>query len=152
MSDLNYLIIFLGKSVKAALKDVTMFVSEEFAQTTFDSCKDVVNPATNGPALALLCGPWGTTMCTPQRWFDYLGSTTNGYSPFDVFFDFDPEPGFSPEGELCTGENSEGEQLYSFHQNAKDCNLPVDDGVILKKPIFNKSSFFFPLGSWLFLY
>jgi Niemann-Pick C1 protein len=46
----------------------------------------------------LLCGPWGSTLCTPKRWFEFLGSTSNGQSPFDIVYHFGKEPvgGFTP--------------------------------------------------------
>ena len=35
-----------------------------------------------------LCGPWGGKKCSAQRWFDYMGSIKNGFSPFNVIFKF----------------------------------------------------------------
>ena len=84
------------------VKEVTYYVHEDFAQGTYDSCKGVVNPATSGSALNFLCGPWGSTLCTAHRWFEYMGSTSNGYSPFNILYEFldqdsDPMPdGFEP--------------------------------------------------------
>jgi hypothetical protein len=42
-------------------------MAEEYAQNAFDSCKEVQYPAINGLALDMLCGPWGSALCTPLR-------------------------------------------------------------------------------------
>ena len=54
----------------------------------YDSCKDVVNPSTSGSVMDLMCGPWGSTLCSPMRWFEYLGSISNGYAPFQINYFF----------------------------------------------------------------
>jgi Niemann-Pick C1 protein len=54
----------------------------------YDSCKDVVNPSTSGSVMDLMCGPWGSTLCSPRRWFEYLGSISNGYAPFQINYFF----------------------------------------------------------------
>lgn len=70
------------------VQEVTFFVHEDYNTQTFDSCKSVLNPATGVPALKMLCGPWGTTLCTPERWFQYMGSIKNGFSPFNILYRF----------------------------------------------------------------
>ena len=94
-----------------AINETTVYLGAKYAQETFDSCKDVVNPATSGPALSILCGPWGTQLCTPERWFNYMGSTSNGYSPFDIYYELIPDP----PGDLRT-----------FEQIAYPCNVSTD--------------------------
>ncbi len=95
----------------SAIETVTFYMAEEFANTAYDSCKDVVNPATSGPALTLLCGFWGTALCTPERWFDYMGDTANGYSPFLIDYNLTATP---PPG------------LYSLNQVSNPCNKNID--------------------------
>ena len=73
------------------VEEVTYFVHEDFAEETFRSCKDVLNPATSGSVMNLLCGPWGLHLCTARRWFDYMGSTSNGYAPFNVAYNYSRE-------------------------------------------------------------
>ena len=73
------------------VEEVTYFVHEDFAEETFRSCKDVLNPATSGSVMNLLCGPWGLHLCTARRWFDYMGSTSNGYSPFTIAYNYSRE-------------------------------------------------------------
>ncbi len=70
------------------VQEVRYFVSSSFNQRTFDSCRSVVHPSTSGSILSLMCGPWGETLCTPRRWFDFMGSTSNGVSPFDILYEY----------------------------------------------------------------
>ena len=42
-------------------------MSENYINRTFDSCKSVFFPDANDLALTLLCGPWGSKRCTPER-------------------------------------------------------------------------------------
>jgi hypothetical protein len=63
---------------------VDFFVSHKYVTETYDSCKNVLMSTTNGPAMDLLCGQWGAYRCNAERWFDYMGSISNGYSPFNI--------------------------------------------------------------------
>jgi len=76
------------------VESVDFYVTKRHAQGSFDSCKNVVMGATNSFALDVLCGGWGALRCNPQRWYGYMGSTSNGYAPFDIYYRFqDPEYG-----------------------------------------------------------
>ena len=70
------------------VQEVKYFISEDFAQSTFDSCAGVVHPSTSGSIMSLMCGRWGGTLCTARRWFEFMGSTTNGVSPFEILYEF----------------------------------------------------------------
>ena len=70
------------------VKAVTYHVSEEFNRRTYESCKNVQFPSTSDTVMGLLCGPHGSKDCTAKRWFDYMGSITNGYSPFQINYDY----------------------------------------------------------------
>ena len=82
-----YYFNFLGE-MKEMIAEVTYFVHEDFNTLTYESCKNVINSATSTLAMNMLCGPWGATFCTPERWFEYMGSITNGYSPFNILYHF----------------------------------------------------------------
>ena len=68
--------------------NLNYFIGMEYVQKVFDSCKDVIMSSTNGPAMDYLCGPWGSYQCTPKRWYDYMGSSGNGFAPFDIFYQY----------------------------------------------------------------
>ena len=73
---------------KSMVRSVTYFVSEEFNEATYQSCKNVQFPAQSDTVMGLLCGPWGSKKCTAKRWFDYMGSITNGFSPFQISYEY----------------------------------------------------------------
>jgi len=64
------------------------WVEEDYVSSTYKSCSNVIMSSTNAPAMDFLCGPWGSYRCTPHRWFDYMGSTENGFSPFDILYQY----------------------------------------------------------------
>lgn len=52
---------------------------------TFDSCKQVQVPSTGQLALDLMCGSWGASKCSAERWFGYMGdSKGNPFVPFQI--------------------------------------------------------------------
>ena len=73
---------------KSMVREVTYFVSEEFNEATYQSCKNVQFPAQSDTVMGLLCGQWGSNKCTAKRWFDYMGSIKNGYSPFQISYEY----------------------------------------------------------------
>ena len=77
-----------GEKGKEEVKSVTYFVSEEFNEATYSSCKHVQYPETSDTVMGLLCGAHGSKSCTAKRWFDFMGSTENGYSPFQISYEY----------------------------------------------------------------
>jgi len=75
------------------VKQVDFAVTELYANGTYDSCKNVIMSSTNAPAMDFLCGPWASYRCNAERWFDYMGSTDNGFSPFDIKYTYVPPNG-----------------------------------------------------------
>jgi len=66
---------------------VTYFVTDHYAQSLFDSCKDVQMPSANDKAISLFCGV-KADQCTPRKWLDYMGNTGNGRAPFPIGYNF----------------------------------------------------------------
>ncbi|KAH7978200.1 hypothetical protein HPB49_004795 [Dermacentor silvarum] len=57
----------------------------DYAQGVYDSCKDVRSVVLGIKLMTLMCG--GRVLgCSPQKWLDFLGSTSaeGGYSPFKI--------------------------------------------------------------------
>ena len=52
---------------KEMVKSVTYFVSEEFNDRTYESCKNVQFPAQSDTVMGLLCGAYGSKKCTAKR-------------------------------------------------------------------------------------
>merc|ERR550519_1309198 len=68
-----------------SIAKINYYASPQFKKGLFSSCKDVVFPEDNEKILNLLCGRSAET-CTPQLLVEYMGSTSNGMSPFDIIF------------------------------------------------------------------
>lgn len=63
------------------------FWNYTFAEEIHDSCRNVIYPQTNGKSMDLMCGSYSGDECTVQRWFEYIGSTSNGFSPLEIKYD-----------------------------------------------------------------
>lgn len=74
-----------GKT-REAVVGYNAFLSTSFADASFQSCKNVRIPATGGFAIATMCGRYGAKLCTPQRWYDFQGDSSNGLAPLDIDF------------------------------------------------------------------
>jgi len=68
-----------------SILSIDYFASSTFKKGVFNSCKDVVFPENNEKILNLLCGT-SAEKCTPQKLLEYMGSTSNGISSFDIVF------------------------------------------------------------------
>lgn len=67
------------------IQSVNFYVAPSFKQGLFDSCKDVTFPGNNEKVLNLLCGT-SVEKCTPQKLLRYMGSTSNGFAPFNIYY------------------------------------------------------------------
>ncbi|KAG5840508.1 hypothetical protein ANANG_G00189550 [Anguilla anguilla] len=99
---------------KEAVQAYQAYVSTRFAYGSFNSCRNVRIPATGGFAIATMCGPYGATLCTPQRWYDFQGDSSNGLAPLDIDFRLIPEgapvpPGIVPYAGRVLGCNESSE-------------------------------------------
>ncbi|XP_057335819.1 NPC1-like intracellular cholesterol transporter 1 [Microplitis mediator] len=73
------------KTNKTYVNAVDLFITNKYLQGTFTSCSQVSVPSIGQLALDLMCGHWGATYCTPQRWFDFMGDAAhNVYVPFQI--------------------------------------------------------------------
>lgn len=43
---------------------VDFFITRKYARSTYENCKNVLMSTTNGPAMDILCGPWGSYRCS----------------------------------------------------------------------------------------
>ena len=68
------------KDKMLSITSVDIFVSEEYADKLYNSCKNVQYPQASTKVIGLMCG---TTECSPEKWLNYLGNpTANQRSPF----------------------------------------------------------------------
>lgn len=77
---------------------VDIYVSNNYIEDTYQSCKQVSVPSTGQLALDLMCGPWAAARCSAKRWFTFMGTFDDGYVPFQRTYVNSSEPvnGFSP--------------------------------------------------------
>jgi Niemann-Pick C1 N terminus len=58
--------------------EIDLFVTEEYFQGTFQSCKNVLMPQTGKRVIELMgCGDWGASKCSAQQWFGFMGNVTS---------------------------------------------------------------------------
>ncbi|XP_061905585.1 NPC1-like intracellular cholesterol transporter 1 isoform X2 [Entelurus aequoreus] len=111
------------------------YLSTSFADAAFQSCQNVRIPATGGFAIGTMCGRYGAKLCTPQRWYDFQGDTSNGLAPLDIDFQL-IKPGETegvPEGVVpysgralsCNQLTPSGGQVCSCQDCKESCpNVP----------------------------
>ncbi|CAH2093182.1 unnamed protein product [Euphydryas editha] len=80
------------------IEEITYHLSATYMNTTFSSCANVQMPSTNQVVLDLMCGSYGSSFCTPQRWFDFMGDKSTPGVPFPINYITGDEPvdGFIP--------------------------------------------------------
>ncbi|XP_058790036.1 NPC intracellular cholesterol transporter 1 homolog 1b-like [Phymastichus coffea] len=112
---MNAMEILKNDKGETYIESVEILLSEEYANQTFDSCKNVQNPTSNQLALDLACG--GAKSCTPRRWFEFMGSPSKsaGMVPFVVKYAFS-------QNELKTKNLSD-----PLNPPTKKCSDPYDN-------------------------
>ncbi|XP_036382087.1 NPC1-like intracellular cholesterol transporter 1 [Megalops cyprinoides] len=122
--------------VKEAVVAYQAYISASFADASFNSCKNVRIPATGGFAIATMCGRYGATLCTPKRWYDFQGDSSNGLAPLDIDFRLIPEGGPVPPGIVpydgrvlrCNETTDAGGEACSCQDCVESCpQVPAPD-------------------------
>ncbi|XP_075457835.1 NPC1-like intracellular cholesterol transporter 1 isoform X2 [Ascaphus truei] len=68
------------------LLEYECYFRRQFADESFNSCRNVRLPSTGGYAIAAMCGKYGAELCTSQRWLDFQGDISNGLAPLIIDF------------------------------------------------------------------
>ncbi|XP_014480790.1 PREDICTED: Niemann-Pick C1 protein isoform X2 [Dinoponera quadriceps] len=69
------------------INGVDVYITNKYLEGTFNSCNKVSLPSTGLLALDLMCGEWGASRCTAQKWFYYMGDAANNvYVPFQITY------------------------------------------------------------------
>ncbi|GBN14844.1 NPC intracellular cholesterol transporter 1 [Araneus ventricosus] len=55
--------------------DTELHLSELYAYTFYESCKGLQGLIPGTLILDFVCGVWGSSQCSPERWLEYMGST-----------------------------------------------------------------------------
>ena len=71
------------------ITQLEIYVSEEYAEELYDSCKDVRYPQASTKVVYIMCG---SVSCDPHKWLNYLGNPgLNHYAPFVTNYHFGPK-------------------------------------------------------------
>ncbi|XP_020288824.1 Niemann-Pick type protein homolog 1B-like [Pseudomyrmex gracilis] len=87
-------------------------VTEKYVNTTYESCINVVNPTSGRLAMDIACGSYEASRCSPKLWYEYMGSATTPFTPFQMTYVYD-------EPEKWNAEPWDAE--------AKNCSEVYDD-------------------------
>ncbi|XP_034945792.1 NPC intracellular cholesterol transporter 1 isoform X2 [Chelonus insularis] len=69
------------------ITEIEIYISRKYLDGTFNSCSKVSVPSTGQLALDMMCGEWGSSRCTPDKWFHYMGDAKNNYYvPFQITY------------------------------------------------------------------
>ena len=90
----------------SAVKGVAVYISPEYANEVYDSCKDVNLVVTGKPMTDHLCGRnENSSTCNAEKWFTWIGNPANGLTHFQIDFEFGTVPGgmtlFSDQYSKC---------------------------------------------------
>lgn len=72
-------------SVQSTAEIVRYYVTEEYAQEVFDSCKDA-SGIDGKPLVSTMCHDYKNKKCTANRFFEGIGMSNSIFSPLKVSF------------------------------------------------------------------
>lgn len=107
---------------KWSITDIKLFVTPEYANGLYDSCKNVQYPQASTKVVDIMCG---TTECNSTKWLAYLGSpTANHESPFPMEYQYTNETfadGIVPKSYDFIECNTTDKK---YQCSCSDCNAP----------------------------
>lgn len=86
------------------VESIDFYISEDYINGVFDSCKKVIMPSTGRLAINFACGvQQGGEVCTPKKWYHYMGDAEyNTFVPFPIRYKYDePDRAFHAETLPC---------------------------------------------------
>ncbi|XP_065843628.1 NPC intracellular cholesterol transporter 1-like [Oscarella lobularis] len=92
------------------LTHVDFRLDSTYANTVYNSCLYVQFPSGQERVLSTMCGSHTADTCTPHDFFTYLGSTNNGFAPFQIDFKIE-----------------KNRTLPTYTQRAYRCNESLND-------------------------
>ncbi|XP_016843552.1 NPC intracellular cholesterol transporter 1 homolog 1b [Nasonia vitripennis] len=96
------------------IESIEIFLDEAYANATYESCKNIVNPTSGTLTMDMACK--GAKKCNPRRWFDLMGDDeAMPFVPFKMNYAFKVE---ELESEFIT---------EPLKPPTKPCNEPYDE-------------------------
>ncbi|XP_066513297.1 NPC intracellular cholesterol transporter 1-like [Hoplias malabaricus] len=102
---------------------LTYYINQTFANSMFNSCKDVQAPSSSQKALDILCGK-EVSQCSPNGWIEYMFNIENGQIPFSIDPVFSGTPGMIPMNNQtfgCTESLDDGSGPCSCQDCSEAC-------------------------------
>ncbi|KAK3917399.1 NPC intracellular cholesterol transporter 1 [Frankliniella fusca] len=84
----------IGNKTVESIDSLDVLVTNKSLQGVFESCSGVFVPSSGQRALDLMCGPWGSSLCSASRWFTFMGGqgNENPYAPFSISYQISDVP------------------------------------------------------------
>ncbi|KAG5683688.1 hypothetical protein PVAND_012954 [Polypedilum vanderplanki] len=87
----------ISKPNKEYIDEIDLFVTEDYLNGTYDSCKNVLMPSTGQKVMDMMCGGFPASKCSPMRWFQHMGDVNVAQIPFQI--------NYIPQKSLMTSDN-----------------------------------------------
>lgn len=101
-------------------------ITQNYISGVFDSCSNVIHPASGKKVLDIACGQYDSYMCDPIKWFTFMGdAAVNTLAPFTINYlvNDNVEEAFDWEVKTCDVAY-EGD----YQCSCVDCNLACPVG------------------------
>lgn len=88
---------------KEYVKAIDFEMNVEYINGVYNSCKNIILPATGGLAFDGICGEYDSKTCSAEKWYQYMGNPDgNPFVPFRINYKYDkPEIAFQAETKPC---------------------------------------------------
>ncbi|OTF70433.1 niemann-Pick C1 protein-like protein, partial [Euroglyphus maynei] len=82
--------VLVGNHTYQKIREMTHFISKNFANGLYESCKNVQGLSAGLYALDLMCGSHGSKHCNGPRWISFMGISADngGYAPIQINYKF----------------------------------------------------------------
>ncbi|XP_078051346.1 NPC intracellular cholesterol transporter 1 homolog 1b-like, partial [Augochlora pura] len=119
-------------TVGTYVSKIEAHVPEEYMNSTYESCKNIVHPASGNLAMELACGANGAKGCSAKKWYEYQGDPrANDFIAFEI--NFIPNNSFWNEPTKPCSDRTNGLSACS----CTDCPAGCDYTVNLDKHDFH---------------
>lgn len=116
----------IGGNTVEYIHQIDVNVTQNYIQGVFDSCSNVIHPASGKKVLDIACGSYDSFMCDPIKWFTFMGdAASNTLAPFTINYLVNDvvEESFDRVTKPCD-EVYEGD----YQCSCVDCNLACPVG------------------------
>src|SRR5690348_14670880 len=73
----------------SVISKLEMYIKNDYVDSVYESCEYLKPYYTGQSVMDDLCGAWNSRTCTGQRWFEWIGSMSNGFIPFEIEYKYE---------------------------------------------------------------